>query len=835
MNCLLRRLVVWGVVLLLLAGCAAQKAFESGEELVRQGRYDEAVLQYTKALNDDPDSQEYRMKLFDARNRAGLQHLNLARTYRQEGNYLQAVSEYLQTSALDPSLAIADQEMRQVQEILRADELVAEGQEFYKQRRFKQAHNNLDQALILVPNHAKALELQQKVKSAGLTLIDGVELDVTSNQPITLKFKNAKVKDVFNILAKLSGINFIFDQDVEKEQITVFLEDASFAQALELLLKMNDLDKRVLNPKTVILYPATKDKQKQYQDLIIQTFYLSNIDAKKAVNMLRTMLQLRKIYVHEELNALVIRDDPHVIKLAEQILQAADRADAEVVFDLELVGVSKSDLDTYGIGLSAYSIGVGLSKDGSGTIVDDGLSSGGSTDNLISNLNNLTTFYTLPSASFDFAKTLTSADRLANPKIRVKNKEKAKIHVGTREPVITVTSTDTSVTDNIQYVDVGVKLDVEPDVQLDDTVVTKITLEVSSVLDRFITSNGSLALQIQTTTAQTALTLKDGERTILGGLLEDNYSKTVNTFSWLNNIPGFDDLFGHTDITDQKREILLSITPHIVKTLDLPKSDLTSIWSGSEDVFRAGPTFQSFAKIFDAPQNLPKPQVVPAVIPREAMAPIILEVDERGAQGLEPVFSADDTASPVQNTDSSDQPEPESQAVDPTLPSGDVDDTDVEVSPEIPESNIPELPVQVPPKMSRAFFSGPELVDVGSEFDLVVQVAEVESLFSAPMFITFDPKVLEFVEAAEGDFLRSGNSATVFTASPPGQDSGRVIVGYKQGAGGKGVTGDGPLYNLRFRALESGRSVVNLERINFRDPTGNRLRISGEGTMVEVR
>jgi general secretion pathway protein D len=831
MNCLSRRLVAWGTVLLLLAGCAAKQAFVSGEELVRQGRYDEAVSQYSKALNDDPDSQEYRMKLFDARSRAGLQHLKQARTYREEGSYLQAISEYLQASALDPSLDIAAQEMRQVQELVRAEELVSQAEGFYKQNRLKQAEDNLERALVLVPGHAGAIALQQKIKSAGLTLIDGVELDVTSTQPITLKFKNAKVKDVFNILAKLSGINFIFDEGVEKGQITVLLEDASFAQALELLLKMNDLDKRVLNPKTVILYPATKEKQKQYQDLIIQTFYLSNIDAKKAVNMLRTMLQLRKIYVHEELNALVIRDDPQVIKLAEQILQAADRADAEVVFDLELVGVAKTDLDKYGLGLSAYSIGAGLSKDGSGRIVSDSLVSGGPTENLLSSLNNLTTFYTMPSASFDFAKTLTSADRLANPKIRVKNMEKAKIHVGTREPVITVTSTDTSTTDNVQYVDVGVKLDVEADVQLDDTVVTKISLEVSSVLDRIFTTNGSVALQIQTTTAQTALTLKDGERTILGGLLEDNYSKTVDTFSWLHNIPGFNEVFGHSNVTDLKREILLSITPHIVKTLDLPKSDLTSIWSGSEDTFSAGPTFQSFAKVFDAPQNLPKPQVVPAIVPREARSSVVLEIDDKGEKPALPAFTSE-AVPPTEEAAAGGESDP--PQVTPDDGANDPVNQDA-VPTEVPEDTMPELSVEVPPKAAMAFFSGPELVDAGDELELSVQVAEVENLFSAPMFISFDPKVLEFVEAVEGDFLRSGGSATVFTASPPGQGSGRVIVGYKQGAGGKGATGDGSLYTLRFRALEAGKTVVNLERINFRDPAGNRLRVTGEGTLVEVR
>ncbi|ORJ62907.1 hypothetical protein B5V00_02290 [Geothermobacter hydrogeniphilus] len=838
-----KQLALWGSLLLLLTGCAAQKAFESGEELVRQARYDEAVLKYSEALRENPDSQEYRMKLFDARSRAALDHLNKARKYRNEQQYQQAVSEYLQASSLDPSLETADQEMRRVQEILHADELVSEAEEFYKQRRFNQAANSIDQALLLVPDHARAMQLQAKIRRVGLTLIDGVELDVTSTQPITLKFKNAKVKDVFKILSKLSGINFIFDEDVERQQVTVFLEDATFAQALELLLKMNKLEKRVLNPKTVILYPKTKEKEKQYQDLIIQTFYLSNIDAKKAVNMLRTMLQLRKIYVNEQLNALVIRDKPQVIKLAEQILKAADRAEAEVVFDLELVGVSKTDLEKIGVSLSAYSAGLGFSKKDSGKIVDSTL--GSSTDNLVSGLSNLETFYTLPSATFDFAKSLTSAEVLANPKLRVKNKEKAKIHVGTREPIITVTTSDNNTrSDNIQYVDVGVKLNVEPDIQLDNTVVTKLDLEVSSVIGEFTTESGTRALTIQTTTAQTAITLKDGERTILGGLLEDRSSKQKDTIPWLGDIPFLGSLVSGHDNSVQKREILLSITPHIVKNLDLPKADVSSIWSGSEDTFQVGPSFQAFAKDFDAQQKLPRPQNVPAVIPHEAMPAMELKL---GDQGISPQ-ARELLEDKAPETDKSVPAGTPARNEVPSAPSTPADEAPGEAGAAVPQAvpqavptdekgpvdSVPQLSIPIPDVVSRAYFQGPKLIDAGQEFTLTVRVDGVEDLYSAPMFVSFDHQLLQFVRATEGSFLRSGGTATVFTTSP-NQARGQIIVGYKQGAGGQGVSGDGVLYQLVFRALKPGTAKVNLQRINFRDPAGNRLKVTAEGTLVEVR
>jgi len=788
------------------------------------------VYEYAQAVENNADSSKYRMKLFAARNRAALKHLGMARDLRDKGQLQEALVEFNQAYALDPSLETASQEMTEVREILRADELVAEGEKFIQQRRLVQAKNALDGALLLSPGHAKAHELLTQIKRLNMTVIEGFELDTASSAPITLKFKDARVKDVFKILARLSGINFIFDEGVDAKKVTIMLEDATFSQALELLLKMNELSMRVLNPKTVILYPKTKDKEKQYEDQVIQSFYLSNIDAKKAVNLLRTMLQLRKIYVHEELNALVIRDNAQTIKLAQQILEAADRGDAEVIFDLELVAVSNSDSQQIGAKFSSYGVQVGMAKPG-GNIVSDSLSAGGPTDGLIKSLNNLQTFFTLPTAAFDFAKTLSSAETLANPKLRVKNKGKAKIHVGTREPIVTTTTgTDGQITStNIQYVDVGTKLDVEPTIQLDDSVVTKLSLEVSQVLERIQVGNNE-ALQIQTTNAQTELSLKDGERTVLGGLLQDNSSRTKTTFPFLGDIPLLGDLVSNHDHNDQKREILLSITPHIVKQLNLPKADIATIWSGGEDDLKAGPTLSSFAEAIDAEQNKQPPAVTPAVIRDDEanLTPIPVEPGESAPSVIPPPRLAPQRPSPPVVT-------PPVIGEPPVAPEpGGEPPVQLPPAEPVTEEAIPPGGIEPQAANSRAFLSGPSLVDVGQEFTLTVQIDELDRLFSAPLFIKYDQDLLTFVRIDEGNFLRSDGSQTVLTSSPnPAQ--GRIIVGYKQAAGGNGASGSGDLYQLVFVAKAPGKAVVNLDRVNFRDPEGNRLPVTVEGTVVEVR
>ncbi|MCW8860586.1 MAG: cohesin domain-containing protein, partial [Deltaproteobacteria bacterium] len=547
--------------------------------------------------------------------------------------------------------------------------------------------------------------------------------------------------------------------------------------------------------------------QKQFEDQIIQTFYLSHIDAKKAVNMLRTMLQVRKIYVQEELNAIVIRDQPDVIRLAQKIIEANDRGNSEVVFDLELLEVNHSDTRELGLKLSNYSISSGLSAQGSGTIVASGLSAGDSTTGLIESFSGLDPFYTLPTASFKFMKTLVNAEILANPKIRVRNQEKAKVHVGSREPIITVTTTDFQTTENIQYIDVGVKLNVEPRIQLDGTIVTKLGLEVSNVSGREKTQSGTVAITISSTTADTTLTLKDGEQTVIGGLIRDDESVTKNKLPILGDIPLFGEIFNGTDTTKTKREILLSITPHIVKSVHVPQGDTASIWSGGEDDLKFGRNFGTFADEYQA-----------------------------GQQGVEPQANqqADqlDKESPLGSDQVDDTIETEPQAPEQLSSAAEGDKS--ELSPEpITEEVILDKELGVQAFRSMVFIDGEQLVNQGDEFTLSFKVEEVEDLFSSPLYVQYDPAIVEFISATEGSFLNQEGVATLFTHTDLNQ-GGRIVVGLKQGANGQGVSGDGELFSLQFRAKASGKTEIMPTRTNFRNAQGEKIDVDASGLMVEV-
>lgn len=767
----------WLVVGLMFCvmGCAAgTTAFREGEALLQAGEYERAMERFEAAIAEDPGRHEYRMKWLGARNRAALNYLNLGRQELDRGNPMAAAAAFQQALALDSSLTLASQQLRGIQAEQQAQVLTAAAERLFVQRQYYQARASLQRALQLQPGNSQALELLQKVERTGQTVIDGFELELASDQLITLRLESVDMQQAFGILARLSGIDFIFDEEVPQRVISLELKKVSFAQALEILLKLNGLGRRVLNAKTILIYPQTPAKVKQYEDQIIQVFYLSNIDAKKAITMLRAMLQITKLYVHEERNALVMRDKPDVVKLARQILEAADRADSEVVFDLELVEVSHRDDLNLGPRLSRYGVGIGFGQgpNAENLVPDTFIAAPGTpplvpTTGLARGLSGLESFYTLPSATFDFAKTLADTEILANPKIRVKNREKAKVHIGTREPIVTtnISTTTSDVTStNVQYVDVGVKLDVEPIIQLDNTVVTNLALEVSNVLERQVIAGGGVALRISTTNAQSSLTLKDGERTIIGGLIRDDISETRDTLPGLGRVPLVGPLVTGRNRSKQKREILLSITPYIVRNIELPHAELATIWSSGEEDLQAGPRFITFAGERFQPGNTPGSLQQP-LLPGTGRSP-------GPAAGVGPPGAS--------------------------------------------------LSLQVPP------------ATVGQ--DLVVQVglSAVHDLRQIALTVRYPQQLVAF-EGAEPGTLFSGPDKSIVLTSEEDAAAGTVTLRLQKTGDKTGASGFGNLLTLRFRAMAPGKGQVQLMDPDFRNSAGTALAVRDEASFVEVR
>ncbi|MBI5562200.1 MAG: type II secretion system protein [Deltaproteobacteria bacterium] len=584
------------LLIILLVGCSETIMLREGDELAARGVWDEAVLKYMDLSQKDPANLEYREKYMRARFEAAEVHFKRGEEFLKKGNHDGAVLEYQAALMLNPALDKAEAAQKKARRQLDSITQYGKGLDALKAGQEKDAKAAFKKALSLDPDNAGAKAELDKLKKTQKLTMDGYDLDIKSTEPINLEFKETGVKKVFEVLSKLSGINFVFDDEVKDNKTSIFLKGATFQQALELTLMTNKLARKVVSENTIIIYQATQQKIQQYEEMMIRVFYLVNSDAKKMVNLLRTMTKARDIQVQEELNAIVMRARPEAVELAEKIIAVTDLADSEVMLAVEVMEVDRKNTLNLGLALSPQSITAAVPLT-SGTIP-------------LSTLKTLTSGQLLigmPTATLNLSKTDLEANILANPRIRVKNNQKAKIHIGDRVPIITVTVNNGVSSENIQYQDVGLKLNVEPTIRQTDEVDIKVGLEVSSLGTKTTTKNGSEVFQIGTRNADTVLRLRDGETQIIGGLISDEDRTTVVKIPVLGDIPAIGRLFANTDTNKVKSDILLSITPHIIRRLEVPNEAAEGFLSGREENPSTRPLLEGFRPDGGPQDNAPPP------------------------------------------------------------------------------------------------------------------------------------------------------------------------------------------------------------------------------------
>ncbi|NJD91602.1 MAG: type II secretion system protein, partial [Geobacter sp.] len=640
-----------------LCACATGRtAFDKAQQLEKKGKYEEALQKYAEAVANNPDDGEYRMAFLKAGEKAAKINMKAADDHFAAKRFDQAFAAYQKALAMDPSLEKAKQQGELIQKMRSSMKIFAEAQAFEKENKQREAVRAYQKARNIYASNREAAEALERILKTRRIKSEGYELNLKSAKPITLKFKDAKTKDVFNIITQLSGINFVFDDAFKDTTVSIYLENATFQQVMEIICNMQKLGRKVLNENTIILYAKTPDKVKQYEDLYVQTFFLNKLDAKKAVNLVRTMLQVKKIYVNEEMNTLVIRDTLDVIEVARRILEANDVPDAEVVLEVEVIEMEKKNAESFGLALSRYAIGAQIWN--SNGALSDSLTTAttttatgttgttGTTTTAVSSSQMLNlfrwgdyrNFVTVPSATFNFGKTLGNAQTLSNPKIRVKNREKAKFNVGTRVPITTTSSNGVgSYNVNVQYVDVGVKINAEPTIQLNNDVNIKLGLEVSSILskEKVGTDQNTQVVTIGTRNMDTVLSLKDGETSVIGGLIQDSKGQNSQKIWLLGDIPVIGALFSNHDNSGDKTELVLAITPRIIRGISVSDPEVASFWSGVEDDPSTTQKFASFVQEPEFGQTAPKSADKPA-----AAAPAAVGRPVQPAQPLQTMAPA---------------------------------------------------------------------------------------------------------------------------------------------------------------------------------------------------
>ncbi|MDD5248620.1 MAG: secretin N-terminal domain-containing protein [Rhodocyclaceae bacterium] len=550
-----------------------------GLDLSAEGKTEEGLAALAKAVEGEPTNAEYRKDLYMRRAAFLDRALSQAQSLRAADKTMDAEAIYQRVLAIDPDNIRAKTGLNDLTRDKRHAEIVAAAKASLKAGDLDKAAQLLRPVLAENPTSRGAADVMRKVDELQVKR-QSVQptLRSTYSKPINLEFRDANVRIVFEGLAHTTGINFILDKDVRPDlRTTIFLKNASIDDAIDLILQTSQLQRKVLNSNTVLVYSNSPEKINDYQDLMVKAFYLQNADAKQVQTTIKTMLKTKDTIIDEKLNLLVMRDTPDAIRLAEKLVAMHDIAEPEVMLDVEVLEIARSRLINLGIQWPnqltltplATATGTGL------TAID------------LKTLNATKLGASIGGVAINARKDDTDTNLLTNPRIRVRNREKAKILIGDKVPVVTATTTATGiVSDSVQYVDVGLKLDVEPDIHLQDEVAIKVGLEVSSIAKQITTPNGTLAYQIGTRNANTVLRLKDGETQILAGLISDQDAATGSGIPGLSDLPILGRLFGSRQNSRDKSEIVLSITPHVVRNIVLPDAPAAEFWSGTESALR---------------------------------------------------------------------------------------------------------------------------------------------------------------------------------------------------------------------------------------------------------
>jgi general secretion pathway protein D len=575
----MKSIVVAAAAALVLAGCAATETFREGRSLVEAGNVDEGFARIEEAMRAAPNDLEIRNYYLRNRAVAVQRYLSIGDNARSAGARDQAQAAYERALRLDPDNARARGGLEALARDRRSASAVAEAELLMKKGDGDAALARAKLILSENPGQRQARAIVRKVEEANARASAGFspQLAAALKNTITIELRDAPVRAVFELISKRTGLNFVFDRDVAPDlRTTVFVRDTPIEEVIRFVLVTTQLERRVLNANTILIYPNTPQKAQIYKELVVRSFYLDNADAKQTATMVRSLAKTRDLYVDEKLNLLVIRDTPEAVRMVEKLIAAQDLPEPEVMLEVEVIEVGRTLLSQVGITWPS-SVAVGLV----GAAGVAGQLTGTEARHLNGGLVRVTV--SDPLIALQLRELAGRTNVLANPRIRVKNKEKARIHIGDKVPVITTTAGATGfVSESVNYLDVGLKLEVEPAVYLEDDVGIRVGLEVSNISSQVTSTSGTVAYQVGTRNAATTLRLHDGETQVLAGLISDEDRRLSTQVPGLADLPLAGRIFRSHNDTANKTEIVLLITPRVIRNIERPGAGIEQFNSGTE-------------------------------------------------------------------------------------------------------------------------------------------------------------------------------------------------------------------------------------------------------------
>jgi general secretion pathway protein D len=721
------------------AGCPkGHSEYGLGEKAENLQDYDAALNYYQKAVKSDPHNATFRIRLNQARFEAGEMHVKRGVEMRKRGELDGAVLEFQKALAADPSSLIAEQELNRTAEIIAERNHASEAP--------PTDHNQ--QPLASMPPEIKPL----------------------SRAPISMKSSN-DAKVIFDTIGKLAGLTIVYDPDFPARRITVDFNNITLEQALELTALQSKAVVKAVTENTLFVYQDNPQKRRDYEEEVVKTFYLSNVtqpqDITEIMTGLRQLFDLKRIQQVNSQNAIIVRDTPDKLMLVQKMIDDIDKAKSEVLIQVEVLQTNMDHLRDLGI-LPPQQVSVSINNGTTTTSVTTGgttTPTNGLTFNTLRHLNANNYSITIPSAVATAILADTDTQIIQNPEIRSVDGQIAHLKIGQRIPVATgsfqagvgVGATGGAgfvnplVNTQFTYLDVGVNVDVTPRVHPDREVSLKLKIEVSSQLGT-VNIGGISQPVISSRTIEHDIRLKEGEVSILGGLIERTDTGNVNGWPGFAKLPILGRIFSDKKVEHQEDEVLIVLTPRIVRMPYWTRANLRPMLSGSD-------------------QN---PQVT-------------RESELR-------------TPQPEQT-----QPAPQPPRQQPPATTS-------------PTTTTPGATAANAGAVAKIRFEPQTLtLKAGQTATMGVVVENVNDLYSIPLLLQYDPKVISVEEVQHGGFLSNGGAQEISIVSQPFKDKGQYIISATRPPSTPGVSGSGTLLGLVVKAVAPGSSPLSIVQVNAKD------------------
>jgi general secretion pathway protein D len=760
------------VMVALLIAPQIQARTKKGDKLLKQGQvaegrqqWDEALDLYDQALATDPQDAAYLLAMRRARFQSSQQHVDRAQQLRANGQLEEALAEFQKAIARDPSSAVALQEWKRTSEMLEKEKTSG---------RMEGPERGL--------TPAERARRESDLRAA--TMLAPPDL-----QPIipiipSLKMNNQPPKVLYETVAKLAGINVIFDQQYQPtgRNLNVEFSNSSVEQALDYLAVLTKTFWKPISANTIFVTEDNVTKRRDYEDNVVKVFYVQNATSvqefQEIATAVRSLTEIRRVFTYNAQKAILMRGTPDQIALAEKLIHDLDKPKAEVVVDVIVMEANASktrDLAAAIIsnGAAGLNLPIGFtprnpilsggSNTNTNTTPNPNTGTGGintpaaTTSSAVAltqlrriSLNDFST--TLPGALLQLVMTDRQTRVLQSPQVRATDGQKVTLRIGDKIPYATgsfqpgvgTVGVSPLVSTQFNFAEVGVNVDITPQVHGSDEVTLKIAVEVSNVRDR-VSIGGVDQPVIGQRRNETEIRLREGEVNILGGLSQDQDTRSLSGIPGLVNIPVLGRLLGSESVSKERGQLLIALVPHIVRTPNYSEADLKAVASGTDQTF----------KVAYAQRPGPPAPAQPATTQPAAPAPA------------------------------------------PAAPK--------------PEETKPPIPGVPNPTGARLVFLPPNVATtLGGQISVTLQVENVNDLFSAtPIRIKFDPKQLRLNDIIQGEFLgRDGQRVNV--TRDIRNDVGEASITLTRLPGSPGVNGSGALATFTFSAIARGGGTVAL-------------------------